>query len=508
METIRPTLLALVVLGAAALVSAMPAAGQEVTYDLSGTPAPPDQGPAQAGDTDTVTVRLHGKLQLFLGGYAQSDANTAYFQDGATGYALSAPFAVSPSGAVEPLTAAGPGARVALPGRVSLPSLRVADLGRIYPGFDGVTAGGLQYGATVDLGIVNVGQGDGGLYGQALAPGRVSDRPQVRRAWAYVGLDGWGNLRVGATEGPSDLFMTGNFERFNSGGWNGAVPYSFSRQWNTIWPFPDVEAEYTTPKIVYVSPRRAGFDVAVSFEPSGASIMGDERSGCASAPLSYGGRTVGAVTQAGSGCDFAASGGLLPGGVLAERRDTVEAALRYRGQIGEVGLAAYADYTGSAAVRTSGTPAPVRQAYQGLSVGYAGAQVYYAGLTVGGMVMGGTINDTAASMGLQPGGTGPQTAFLLGASYAIGPATIGASYFSTWQAGYQTAATATTVGTYNAQGVAAGGTWSVTPYLSVYLEYLWGQQKQNGYNLDLLSAGGAHNKIDLQYVGLGTGLSW
>jgi hypothetical protein len=301
--------------------------------------------------------------------------------------------------------------------------------------------------------------------------------------------------------------MTGNFERFNTGGWNGAVPYALPRQWNTIWPFADVQAEYSTGKLVYLSPRSGDFDAAISFEPTGRGLLGAEQSGCANAPLRLGGLAVGAPTQAGSGCDFATSAS-GPVRDLAGRRDTVDAAVRYRGQFGDVGVAAYLAYTASAAMHQSASPGAPTQSYQGLQVGAAGAQAYYAGATVGGMLMGGAINNTTASYGLQPAGTAPQTAWLFGASYAIERVTVGASYFASWQAGYQTAATAATVGTYNAQGVAAGGTYAWRPGVSIYLEYLWGQIRQNGYDLDLFSQGTTHNRLDIQYVGLGAGLGW
>jgi hypothetical protein len=471
------------------------ARAQDLTINLDGP-----QDAAAPGNPGTLTVRLGGKLQFLLGDTGLGGANTGYFQDPVTGYAAAAPFAVAPSGTLVP--AGSPGARAAVARSQTLPAFRPADIGRLYPHLDGVAANGLRYGLALTVAINNIGEPDGGLYKGPLAPGRVSDQPQLWQAYGYVASDDWGTLRVGATDGPSSLFMTGNFERFNTGGWNGAVPYAFPRQWNTIWPFADVPAEYSTLKLVYLSPRYDDFDAALSFEPSGNGLLGAGQSGCAAAPLRAGTLAVGAVSQAGAGCDFVAGTTV---GAQAGRRDTVDAALRYRGQLGEVGLAAYVAYTGSAAVHASGDPA---QTYQGLQVGAGGVQAYYAGVTVGGMLMGGAINNTTASYGLQPAGTAPQTAWLLGASYAIERVTIGASYFSSWQAGYQTAATAATVGTYHAQGAAAGGTYALRPGVSLYLEYLWGQIRQNGYDLDVFSLGATHNKLDIQYVGLGTGISW
>ena len=67
------------------------------------------------------------------------------------------------------------------------------------------------------------------------------------------------------------------------------------------------------------------------------------------------------------------------------------------------------------------------------------------------------------------------------------------------------------------QGIAAGGTYSLAPGISVFLSGLWGERKQNGYNFvtgtGVNTASGvngqaASNKVTVSAVSLGTAFSW
>ena len=62
----------------------------------------------------------------------------------------------------------------------------------------------------------------------AASRSRAAPRGQtvyLRREWGYIGTDQLGTLRLGSTDGPSSLYMTGNFENFNDGGLDGDVNF-------------------------------------------------------------------------------------------------------------------------------------------------------------------------------------------------------------------------------------------------------------------------------------------
>ena len=105
---------------------------------------------------------------------------------------------------------------------------------RLYPGFDGIAANGLKYGAGVEIRQDGNYATGGGIYG--------SHRPTPRRRVACMsgapgatpGTDQLGMVRFGATDGPSDLFMVGNNENFGDGGWNGSMAaYLPGHLWTT-----------------------------------------------------------------------------------------------------------------------------------------------------------------------------------------------------------------------------------------------------------------------------------
>jgi predicted porin len=480
----------------------------------------------------TITVRLNGRFQFFAGGYGNSDMNDSYYYDVQTGLASYSPFVVSPTataitagvtksltGAVIQPTTIAPGVptpagfyRSAVLNNAKVQNYGIVDVARLYPGFDGVAANGLKYGASFELRSWDYGGAGGNTYSSPSQAGRERDLIQFRRAYGYVGTDQLGTLRFGMTDGPSSLFLVGNFENFNSGGWNGAIPASFTGQLNNPWPFPDVGAEYTTNKVVYLSPQIFGFDLGVSYAPDSSNLNGDNGGGCENQAANGNVVGPGSGAVAGSGCD------LLSSSTIDYRRfrNLIETAVRYRGSFGPVGVAAFADYSFSGKVNYSGAiggPAQTGgvQQYKPMSYGLGGGQLTYAGFSVGGMGRGGNFNDLQNNEALQPEGTNSETAYVVGGSYTTGPLVVGAHYFHSWQAGFQTAASKASgeVGTMNTQGIAAGGTYSVAPGLAVYLEYLWGQMHQRGVDLDLNIAGAAtHNTIVTQYLGVGTGLSW
>jgi hypothetical protein len=97
---------------------------------------------------------------------------------------------------------------------------------RLFPGFDGVAANGLHYGAAAEIRI-NGGAsgGDETLY--------------VHQAYGYFGLPKLGQISFGQENGPVTLFETGTFEGFNDGGWNGDIPELIPGNNYVVYPFVD-----------------------------------------------------------------------------------------------------------------------------------------------------------------------------------------------------------------------------------------------------------------------------
>ena len=101
----------------------------------------------------------------------------------------------------------------------------------------------------------------------------------------------------------------------------------------------------------------------------------------------------------------------------------------------------------------------------------------FGGLQVGGKYQFGNFN---GQWSLLPKGLQQGKAWLVGASYSVGPIIFGASYYNYLSAGDLGNAY---FGRQRVeQGFAAGGTYSLAPGVSLFLSYLYGQRKQNGFN--------------------------
>ena len=414
----------------------------------------------------TVVVRLNGRIRFYAFASQDRDANTAGNKLNDYGF---------------------------------------AEYGRLYPGFDGIAANGLKYGANLEIRQDAGGPAGGGTLGSVSGENNVRSKLYFRRVWGYLGTDQLGILRVGATDQPTSLYLTGNFENFNDGGWNGDAPGFIPSNISagTAWPFSDIGSYYTTSKAVYLSPSLFGFDFGISYEPSTANTSGSVN--CAAAA---------------PGCDGLSS--TTTNGETARRRNTFDMLVRYRGSFGPVGVAATAAYvTGSHISDNSGlgfTNNPLaatgaRYNYDGLDVGDFGATVTVAGFSVGGHYTTGRWNGYIG--GLVPKGLPDAHAWIIGTSYTFVPAIVGAHYFVAEEAGDLSNAFFGRL--QRNQGLAVGGTYSIAPGVSLYLSGLWGERRQNGYNF-LTGAGvtaatgtggqTASNKVTASTVSIGTAFSW
>ena len=408
-----------------------------------------------------------------------------------------------------------------------------AEYGRLYPGFDGVAANGLKYGASLEIRQDTNAPAGGGANGSVSGQDPKRAGLYFRRVWGYLGTNEAGTIRLGSTDQPTSLYLTGNFENFNDGGWNGDVPGFFAGNVAPAWPFSDVGSYYTTNKAVYLSPQIFGFDLGASYEPSTANVSGNDN--CNAPGLGYQGTypnpslattsaggvlTSATLNQTSSYCDRASS--TNSAAESARRRNTFDLLLRYRATFGAFGVAATAAYITGSHVGYNGIQ-PVtnnvlaatgqRPGYQGLNVGDFGAAVTLAGLSVGGHYTTGRFNGNVANT--LPSGLPDSNAWLGGASYTFGPMIVGASYFVSESAG--DIGNAFFGRQRKEQGFAAGGTYSLAPGISLFLSALWGERKQNGYNFvtatGVSAASGAsgstaNNKVNVSAISLGTAFSW
>jgi predicted porin len=335
---------------------------------------------------------------------------------------------------------------------------------RLYPGFDGVAANGLQYGAQAEIRENTETSSFSGAGTETL---------YVLREFGYIGLPKAGLVRFGQQEGALYLFDTGRFESgtesFNDGGWNGDIQNFFvNSSARPVYPFTWTNNLRTTDKIDYITPTFSGFSAGVSFEPNQDAANDSDPD-------------------------------VAEPGAADLRRNTLEVGARYKATYDGFGLNVSGGYLTAAPVdNTSGA-----NKYQDMSVGSAAATVTFAGLTVGGNAKFGSMNGTYEPT---PDGGKDAVGFLVGGVYDIGHLSVGGSYFLyDDQGNYSKPATE---GQEQNIGVAAGATYILTPGVKLFASYLYGTRHQGGYDYLTAAAGPAYNNTQAQVFALGTWLYW
>jgi hypothetical protein len=462
-----------------------------------------------------VTVRLNGRVRFYA---YMADDGAGRSQSYATGGSTSA--------------AGGNTSGTLTQGINKLNNYGFEQYLRLYPGFDGVAANGLKYGASAEVRQDNTFGAGGGIDGSTTGNDRTRGILYLRRTWGYLGTDRLGTLRLGAADSPTSLYMTGTFENFDDGGLNGDLPGLLPNGGLINWAFNDVGNIYSTNKAVYLSPQFYGFDFGLSYEPSTAGIGNDNGVGC-SGPGGFGGAniTTSGPGAASPGCDALAA---TSTGDYTRRANTYEILGRYRGTFGPFGIATTAAYVGSGRVHDDGIPGsttnPKHIKLEDLSYGDFGLAVTYGGLTIGGHDEVGRYNILSGSGGggLLTHGQPNSNAFIVGASYTIGPVIFGAHYLDEWYEGTNTtvatnenavgAATAIPTGGVvgsrrHDQGVGAGATYSLAPGVALYASYIWERARQNGYNLitgasTVGTATNVNNVVNQSVWALGTSFAW
>lgn len=351
--------------------------------------------------------------------------------------------------------------------------LGIVGYGRLYLGVNGQALNGLKYGLFMEIRENNqTVSGSASDLSSGASAGSATGTLFWRRNYVYVGTDQVGTMRLGQTDGPYTLMTVGEFDDFGTGGWDGDLPAGFG----PIWPWADVGNVYTTGKIVYLSPALAGFDFGISYEPSTANMAG-----------SFNNQAFVSTTP-------------LPAD-LSRRRNTIEAAVRYRGAFSGVGIATnlsgmFGGHT-NASFANPGINGVTK--FDNIALGDFGLALTFAGVTFGGNVEWGQMNGQFA---VKPDGGSNAIAWIGGAEWTGGPLTVGAAYYQ-----YQYQGTPGIPTQRRDMGVQIGANYNIAPGLQFIAEYIWGNSRQNA-GID--GNGDFHSRFYQQEQALGAGfqLRW
>jgi len=393
---------------------------------------------------------------------------------------------------------------------------------RIYPGMDAMATNGLRYGAGVEI-RENWGAttpAGGSLNSTSSSSVTSNQTIFIRRAFVYAAGANWGLVRLGQADGVLGIFDNGVTSMQSvspSGGMNGSDVQTPIVS-NAYMPFPFFAQngiEYGNDKIVYLSPSFAGVDVGLEYAPSNnnAEEQGLCTNGTTTNPKTGGVLGVNAAT-----CSTTSSSP-LPGDAI-RYTNQFEVGARYQGTLGPVAILAHGSYMGSGIVDyTGGTalggpagitattfgPGKWNGKYKPLSFFQGGVAVTVAGLTFGGLVNTGALNNNGQGSP-EPNGGVSQTAFIIGFQYNIGAFSAGLAYE---QADSQGSANLVGISQRHEWGINPGVNYLVAPGLKVFAEYFYGQRHQGDFNFATGSAGSsAYNDVKGQAFLVGSRVYW
>jgi hypothetical protein len=513
---------------------AYPAAPAPVAYvnENNNYQAPMLPGPLANPTPGTIVVHFNGKVQVdFSGAWSSLDSQFATAPAGSpgalTGGITGAPNTITSIGSGNGVPSSATSASNTLKailgnngtGQVKVQPLNMSSFARLYAGADGMATNGLRYGAAIEVRQNFQGQSSSTTSSGASSY-LSSESLYVRRAFTYVAGDNWGIVRLGQADGLIGIFDNGvtTFQFLPTGNLNGGDLQTMfpSNVAPTFVFLAQAGNEYGNTKAVYMSPQIAGFDFGIQYAPNTSNGFGMGASG-----LNYNGSITGSGTGTGLTCSVANTGcPTLSAGPGAQDGARIEnqyaLGVRYQGVFGGVGLLAYAvgefsghaSYTGQVvqvpsavtaatprgiALGPGGTNVGMTQAlinagstytgnFNNLKIGSGGIAATFAGVTVGGNVIGGNMNGQLA---LQPQGGAPLLGFLFGAKYVAGPFTIGAVAEEYWMQGN---IQLSGISQRRARALSTGLSYTVAPGYQVYGEYLYNEQSQGGLDFSTATA--------------------
>ncbi len=369
---------------------------------------------------------------------------------------------------------------------------------------NGKTANGLSYGAVIEIAF-NQQEGRN-IVQQRASTGKTT--ASIDEMYAFVASPLWGQLRFGDEDGPvGGLMNSGDITNFGTGGVYGDRESFVSRQANDrTTTSPGALGDNT--KIIYLSPQFFGFDFGASFA---FNYNEGEDTGCSSNQSSGWCDTSYAFTGA-SNFGVAAAG---PN--MSVRRNEYQGALRWRGSLAGVGLSVTGGYVGSGAAKELSPLNVQRAVFQPLGVWQVGAQASAYGLTVGAQYEHGTSN---FFWGNPMKGDRPMDQIFAGASYTVGPFTIGGNYVMQTVEGasrttfsYNTAGVLTSTpspggaGLMRRLGYGVGANYRLAPGLDLVAEYSSYTVAERGRDLDP-SNPGVQDRSTAKVFILGTRLAF
>lgn len=482
--------------GVGALMLAAPQASAQNTQITA-----PTAGAPQIRSEPGMNVRLAGRYRVY-GAFAQSDSTNA-----STGFA-GRDMAANAS-AVNPALAGNAAANAPANAAVKTGQFDLFDYARLWFGMDGMAQNGLRYGAQLEI----------RMFSGANARGDTRGQLNYRRMYGYLATPTLGQLRLGSGQvRASELMYTGHIMgSIASGLWDGDLPGAAVGPGTAALFWYSASGGNSPTAISYLSPQFFGFDFGISYAPSNGNFGGDGQCGIGQITLANGGANCDRLTE--SNLD----------GQTARPRNIGDLMLRYRGSFGPVGLAVSGGVVTADTVGATGNA----QSYQNIWAGLFGAQLTFAGFTVGGIMTGGAANYAANSRAnqtipinnlalansgnnttsygtgtpLQPlpssGNNDNLFTWQLGIKYDIGPFSVGMAYH---QAQYEGSIAAPA----NAkdQGFGIGASYAVAPGLNLFAEYLYGQREEGGVNLRTGQLGNFNNKAQSNVFGLGVAFNW
>jgi hypothetical protein len=382
---------------------------------------------------------------------------------------------------------------------------------RLYPGFDGLAANGLRYGATAELrenfyaGTSGTTNG-GSTGGDTSASGNSSSQTiYVRRAFAYLANDHVGLVRLGQGDGVLGLFDNCVFTSqcwdagegvFDGGGSQQNAPSG------VVPPFVWLSlsgAEYGNSKIVYLTPQFYGFDFGVQYAPNQGNAFSDATT---STPLQST-----TCNQAGPNCITVTSGN-----DPTRWYNQTAAGLRFQHNFGAVDFKTYGFYetAGKENLTTTPyvTPSPSASVtalrYDNLSFYKGGIAVTAFNLTAAVDYIGGAVNGALSE---RPSGGANENAITAGLTYANGPITLGVTYGVIDSQGD---ARLTGLSQRHEYEAAFGGNYKLAPGVQLVGEYQYAHRHQGGFDFSQGAPGVNGLTRDAQYQGLtfGTVVTW
>jgi hypothetical protein len=388
------------------------------------------------------------------------------------------------------------GATLVPAGTYKVQPTNITSFARIYTGLDAMAANGLRYGGAIEIRENFTGSSPNNA--STGASGYSSSQTLfVRRAFAYVAADNIGLVRVGQGDGLISLYDNGitTFQFLPGGNLNGGDLQSVFPGGAQI-PFANLAVagnEYTTNRIVYMSPQFAGFDFGVSWAPNTTNGFGQ------GAGTTYG--TVGGCPYATSTCPNLSSSS-IPGDT-ARLLNLVQAGVRYQGKFDALGVLAYGVYEFSGnATWNRGAATTTGQTYNALGFGNVGVALTYAGFTVGGNWLGGSVNGQG---GPKPSGAPNEQAWVAGLTYKTGPLIVGVVGEQIQSQGAPALTGRTQRMEYAIDG---GAAYTIAPGLVGFAEYIYQYRKQNGFNFASGGVGAANNVVSGQGIQIGTTVYW